>query len=148
MHAEASTEKLVEKGTFVDVGMNLGTCSAHIAMLGFPVVAVEPVDQHVHAMHSTLAMSPAMSVDVFFGGIAHAAGESKVQILSAGRNFGASKTVFVNEYTSEESRFQRNHVLELYDATLTLTPCTYTNTCTNTNTNTNTNTTTGTLWIL
>jgi len=114
MHAETLPGKLTERNLFVDIGMNIGSCSAHMASLGFPVVAIDPLDQHIQTMHATLDINPAMTVDVFYGGIAPQAGYSKVQITMAGRNFGSTHMLPVEDFINEEERFRKNTMLQLY----------------------------------
>ena len=46
MASEVSGHRL-GKDFFVDVGANIGSCTMHMASLGFPVISVEPVQQHV-----------------------------------------------------------------------------------------------------
>jgi 2-polyprenyl-3-methyl-5-hydroxy-6-metoxy-1,4-benzoquinol methylase len=46
MASEVSGHRL-HRDTFVDVGANIGSCSVHMAALGFPVISVEPVLEHV-----------------------------------------------------------------------------------------------------
>lgn len=38
---------LMPKDAFIDIGANIGSCSVHMAAMGFPVIAVEPVREHV-----------------------------------------------------------------------------------------------------
>lgn len=42
-----SFPKHIQKDLFVDIGANIGSCSVHMAALGFPVVSVEPVRDHI-----------------------------------------------------------------------------------------------------
>jgi FkbM family methyltransferase len=65
-------------------------------------------------MHATLDINPAMTVDVFYGGIAPHAGHSKVQITMAGRNFGSTHMLPVEDFINEEERFRKNTMLQLY----------------------------------
>lgn len=47
MASSVADKHRLMRDTFVDIGANIGSCTVHMASLGFPVVSVEPVQQHV-----------------------------------------------------------------------------------------------------
>ena len=69
MSSEVHDTKLLNRETFVDIGANIGSCSVAIASLGFPVVAAEPVQQHVDTIRGTMALNPSFHIELNHIGI-------------------------------------------------------------------------------
>ena len=42
------------RDTFLDIGANIGSCSTHIASLGYPVISAEPVTEHVKTIQGVI----------------------------------------------------------------------------------------------
>jgi hypothetical protein len=103
MSSEVNEKKALTRDTFVDIGANIGSCTVGIAALGFPVIAAEPVQEHVNTIRGTMALNPSFHIELFHIGIAVA--ERKIKA-----NFGhgiiliflthhASRTVHVSHST-------------------------------------------------
>lgn len=60
----------LNRDTFVDIGANIGSCSVAIAALGFPVVAAEPVQEHVDTIEGSMALNPSFHIELHHVGIA------------------------------------------------------------------------------
>jgi hypothetical protein len=56
--SSTGTRRGLFRDTFVDIGANIGSCSVHMASLGFPVISVEPVQQHVDTIRGTIDINP------------------------------------------------------------------------------------------
>eukprot|EP01031_Cornospumella_fuschlensis_P044339 gene44339-54222_t len=67
--ADAPSGHSGSKEYFVDVGANIGSCSMHLAALGYPVIAIEPVPEHISIITGSMQMNPAFAVNLFRGGI-------------------------------------------------------------------------------
>jgi FkbM family methyltransferase len=80
----------VVKDYFIDVGANIGSCSVHMAALGFPVVSVEPVIQHVNTIKGSADINPSFHIDVQHIGISSVEKTMRVNFGHGSRNWGAS----------------------------------------------------------
>eukprot|EP00981_Chlorochromonas_danica_P012640 scaffold5237_cov170-Ochromonas_danica.AAC.16 len=61
---------LLEREPYVvDVGANIGACTTHLAALGYPVIAFEPVPEHLKIIEGSLKMNPLMQVQLYRGGV-------------------------------------------------------------------------------
>ena len=47
----------------------IGSCSVHMAALGFPVISVEPVRQHVDTIFSSISINPTFHIDLQYIGL-------------------------------------------------------------------------------
>ena len=50
MQSEVSaspSKKNNRRDHFIDIGANIGSCTTHIAALGYPVISAEPVTEHI-----------------------------------------------------------------------------------------------------
>lgn len=70
MSAEVHDSKSLAREIFVDVGANIGSCSVHMASLGFPVVSVEPVKEHVETIRGSIDINPSFHIDLHHVGMA------------------------------------------------------------------------------
>lgn len=64
---------------FIDIGANIGSCSVHMASLGFSVVAVEPVPEHIRAINGSIALNPTFNINLHHAGIS-SAGDKSIQV--------------------------------------------------------------------
>ena len=81
----------VFRDTFVDIGANIGSCSVHMAALGFPVISVEPVQEHVDTIRGSIAINPYFHIDLHHIGISGTERVVKVNFGHGARNWGASE---------------------------------------------------------
>lgn len=94
MYTSVSAGKVnSEQAYFVDVGANIGSCTAHIASLGYPVIAVEPVVEHMKAIQGTMAINPSFHIEPHRIGISSTDRVSKGSILHGAQNWGSSEIV-------------------------------------------------------
>lgn len=89
--SETSTSHTGAKEYFVDVGANIGSCSMHLAALGYPVIAVEPVPEHIGIITGSMQMNPSFAVNLFRGGIAHEDKQIKATLSHQEFNWGNSQ---------------------------------------------------------
>ena len=92
MRSEVDPNSELNRDLFVDIGANIGSCSNHIAALGFPVLAVEPVPQHVKTIQGTINLNPSFHIDVREIGMSSVEKVMNVTFGHGARNWGA--TVF------------------------------------------------------
>ena len=64
---------------FIDIGANIGSCSIHMASLGFPVIAVEPVHEHIRAINGSMALNPAFNIHLHHAGIS-STGDKSIRV--------------------------------------------------------------------
>jgi len=57
-----------KKDYFLDIGMNIGTCSAHIASLGIPTIGIDPVEAHIDIIKGTKSLNPEFNMEIIYGG--------------------------------------------------------------------------------
>jgi hypothetical protein len=69
MFSEVTPMKMLSREYFVDIGSNIGSCAVHMASLGFPVVAVEPVQQHVDTIRGSMDINPSFNIELHHAGI-------------------------------------------------------------------------------
>lgn len=91
MSSEMNDNKHLGRETFIDIGANIGSCTVAIASLGFPVIAAEPVQQHVETIRGTMALNPSFHIDLNHIGIAVA--ERKINA-----NFGHGEYTCLSKY--------------------------------------------------
>lgn len=90
MMAESSKDKSFDKGYFVDTGANIGSCSVHMASLGFPVVALDPMPEHIGAIRRTAQMNPTFDIETHQVGVSDVDGEKLFAVLHGPRNWGST----------------------------------------------------------
>jgi hypothetical protein len=88
MSSEVTEKKALGRDTFVDIGANIGSCTVGIAALGFPVIAAEPVQEHVNTIRGTMALNPSFHIELFHIGIAVA--DRKIKANFGHGNFSSS----------------------------------------------------------
>lgn len=113
MSSEVHDHKTIQRDLFVDVGSNIGSCSVHMASLGFPVVAVEPVTQHVNTIRGTIDLNPSFHIELHHAGIAAQERSAKVNFGHGSRNWGASEFHEVNSTANET--FEAELPLKTFD---------------------------------
>jgi FkbM family methyltransferase len=79
------------KETFVDIGSNIGSCSVHMASLGFPVILAEPVKEHIETIRGSAAINPYFHMDIHHVGIASEARQIRANFGHGARNWGATE---------------------------------------------------------
>ena len=89
--AATATNGEMAKDTFVDIGSNIGSCSVHMASLGFPVILAEPVQQHIDTIRGSVAINPYFHIDVHHVGIASEAKSIRANFGHGARNWGATE---------------------------------------------------------
>lgn len=97
MAAEANDKGAIQKDTFVDIGANIGSCTVHMASLGFPVVSVEPVQQHVDTILGSMAINPSFQIELHHAGLSSSERAIRATFGHGGRNWGATA---INEITN------------------------------------------------
>lgn len=81
----------MHKDMFVDIGSNIGSCSVHMASLGFPVALAEPVVEHIHTIKGSAAINPYFNMDIQHVGIAYESRKIRANFGHGGRNWGATE---------------------------------------------------------
>lgn len=101
-----------KRDTFLDIGANIGSCSTHIASLGYPVISAEPVTEHVKTIQGfflavcatythisltlelfytgTIDTNPSFHIDLNQIGISSEEKTINVSFGHGARNWGAS----------------------------------------------------------
>ena len=104
MASEVSDRKVLSKALFVDIGANIGSCTVHMASLGFPVVAAEPVQEHVDTIRGSIDINPAFRIDLHHVGIAVDEKVIRANFGHGARNWGATEfhEVSVNDTAEAE----------------------------------------------
>ena len=74
--------------SFVDIGANIGSCSLHFAALGVPVIAVEPLVDHVSIITGSLLANPSFTVELHHGLVSSTAKTIKAKVVSQDHNWG------------------------------------------------------------
>ena len=119
MKSQISVDSAMSRDYFVDVGMNLGSCTSHIASLGFPTLSIDPLIQHIELIRSTTIMNPSFPIEAYHGGIARKSDKRYVLLTSGAQNFGSTSLKYLqgDNYTSGQqfgSRFDRAEHLRLF----------------------------------
>lgn len=91
MHSTVHERSHIPRDLFVDVGSNIGSCAVHMAALGLPVVAVEPVQQHVDTIQGSIDTNPSFLIELHHAGIAADAKTIRANFGHGSRNWGASE---------------------------------------------------------
>jgi FkbM family methyltransferase len=101
MHAETIETGALPKDFFVDIGANIGSCSVAIASIGFPTIAVEPVQQHVDAIRGSIDLNPSFNIELQHIGISSETKLIRANFAHGGRNWGS--TIFEEAAASEKA---------------------------------------------
>jgi FkbM family methyltransferase len=103
----------MQRDFVIDLGANIGSCSVHMAALGFPVISVEPVIEHVNTILGTMSLNPSFHMDVFRMGISSSERLSRINFGHGARNWGATNIVEVmgNETAEELQLTTTDHVI-------------------------------------
>jgi FkbM family methyltransferase len=72
-------------------GANIGSCTVHMAALGFPVISVEPVQQHVNTIQGSININPSFHIELQHIGMSSTLKNVKVNFGHGARNWGASE---------------------------------------------------------
>lgn len=104
MAASASDRGNLARETFVDIGANIGSCTVHMASLGFPVVAVEPVQQHVDTIRGSMALNPSFHIDLNHIGLSSSDRSIHATFGHGARNWGASAINEAAFVSSQDTR--------------------------------------------
>ena len=91
MASEVQEKQQLMREYFVDVGANIGSCSVHMAALGFPVISIEPVQQHVDTIIGSMNINPSFHIDLHHIGMSSVAKEIHANFGHGARNWGASE---------------------------------------------------------
>lgn len=100
MASSVSEKGTLARETFVDIGSNIGSCTVHMASLGFPVIAVEPVQQHVDTIRGSMALNPSFHVDLHHIGLSSSDRSIHATFGHGARNWGASA---INEVSAAKN---------------------------------------------
>lgn len=104
MASEVSEKKTISRDLFVDIGANIGSCTVHMASLGFPVVSAEPVQEHVDTIRGSMDINPSFRIDLHHVGIAVDEKVIRANFGHGARNWGATEfhEVSVNDTAEAE----------------------------------------------
>lgn len=85
-----------------------GSCSVHMASMGFPVISVEPVQQHVDTIRGSKAINPTFHIDLQHIGMSSVDKSIHANFGHGARNWGASEfhEVGANETFEAELRLR------------------------------------------
>lgn len=97
MASEVSQGKQLSTHHFVDIGANIGSCSDHIAALGFPTITVDPVPQHIATIKETMKLNPSFRIEPHQVGISSVNKSIRANLVHGGRNWGS--TMVSESYT-------------------------------------------------
>lgn len=106
MAAEVSDKGHLPRDVFVDIGANIGSCTNHMAGMGFPVISVEPVQQHVDTIQGTIDINPAFHIDLRHIGLSSEDRTIHANFGHGGRNWGASEFHEVSANSSFEAELR------------------------------------------
>jgi FkbM family methyltransferase len=91
MAASVGDEGKKSRDLFVDIGSNIGSCSVHMASLGYPVVLAEPVKEHIDTIRGSQAINPYFNMQIEHIGIAAEARHIRANFGHGARNWGATE---------------------------------------------------------
>lgn len=112
MHSTVREKNHIPRDLFVDVGSNIGSCAVHMAALGLPVVAVEPVQQHVDTIQGTIDINPSFLIELHHAGISSDAKTIRANFGHGSRNWGASE---FHEVTDKNENAETELTLKTLD---------------------------------
>eukprot|EP01035_Chromulina_nebulosa_P001527 gene1527-2050_t len=82
------------------VNNSKGSCTVHMASLGFPVIAVEPVQQHIDTIRGSMALNPSFHIDLHHIGLSYIDRSIHATFGHGARNWGASA---INEVSAAKN---------------------------------------------
>jgi FkbM family methyltransferase len=91
MASEINDKKILVRDLFVDIGANIGSCTVHMASLGFPVVAAEPVQEHIDTIKGSIDINPSFRIDLHHVGISVDEKVIRANFGHGARNWGATE---------------------------------------------------------
>jgi FkbM family methyltransferase len=91
MAEEVKEQGILHRDVFVDIGANIGSCTVHMAAMGFPVISVEPVQQHVDTIQGSIDINPSFHIDLQHCGLSTEERVLNVNFGHGARNWGASE---------------------------------------------------------
>lgn len=106
MFSEVVGSKMLNKDFFVDIGANIGSCSVHMASLGFPVISVEPVQQHVDTIRGSIDINPSFHIDLHHIGMSSSERTIHANFGHGSRNWGATEFHEVSRNESFETELR------------------------------------------
>lgn len=106
MASQVADKSHLAKDFFVDVGANIGSCSVHMAALGFPVISVEPVKEHVLTIQGSKDINPSFHIELHHIGISSIDRTLKVNFGHGPRNWGATEFHEVDTNSTFEAELQ------------------------------------------
>lgn len=90
----------------------VGSCSVHVASLGLPVVAIEPVRQHVETIQGSIDINPSFLIELHYAGISHDQKTIRANFGHGARNWGASE---FHEVVNVNASFEAELALKTLD---------------------------------
>jgi FkbM family methyltransferase len=102
MSSEVHEKSQLMRDYFVDVGANIGSCTVHMASLGFPVISIEPVPQHIDTIQGSIDINPSFNIELHHMGMSAVNRHIKANFGHGARNWGASEFHEVSTNTSFE----------------------------------------------
>lgn len=97
----------------IDVGANIGTCTMHMASLGYYVYAVEPVREHISIIQGSLKMNPTFPVHLYQGGAGEADKIIFGKISHGDSNWGGSKIEIVGGDSAKDGNAAQIDIFSL-----------------------------------
>ena len=101
MSASVSDGGATARDTFVDIGSNIGSCSVHMASLGYPVVLAEPVKEHIDTIRGSASINPYFNMQIEHVGIASEPRRIRANFGHGARNWGATEFHEVTDITAK-----------------------------------------------
>ena len=84
----------------------IGSCTVHMAALGFPVVSVEPVQEHVNTIRGTIDINPSFNIELHHIGLSSEDRQIRANFGHGARNWGASEFHEVAENATFEAELK------------------------------------------
>ena len=106
MASTAQPDGRMAKETFADIGANIGSCTVHMASLGFHVISAEPVNEHISTIKGSMHLNPAFQIDLHQAGVADKEGTIKANFGHGARNWGATEFHEVGQNDTFEMELQ------------------------------------------
>lgn len=106
MASTAHDNGMLAKETFVDIGANIGSCTVHMASLGFPVISAEPVLEHVNTIKGSMSINPTFQIDLQHIGVSEKESSIKANFGHGARNWGATEFHEVKQNETFELELQ------------------------------------------
>lgn len=83
-----------------------GSCTVHMAALGFPVVSVEPVQEHVNTIRGSIEINPSFNIELHHIGLSSEDRQIRANFGHGARNWGASEFHEVAENATFEAELK------------------------------------------